>query len=89
MHILDKTIFEILDLYELPRPSSVFQAGASSGQEIDVFFTQGIEVGVFIEPLDLPFLALCKKCISTTSDSTFYFIDVTTSSIYVIKFRNP
>ena len=63
MHILDKTIFEILDLYELPRPSSVFQAGASSGQEIDVFFTQGIEVGVFIEPLDLPFLALCKKCI--------------------------
>ncbi len=32
-------------------PKGVFQVGASSGQEIKSFITQGIKTGIFVEPL--------------------------------------
>jgi len=62
MNILDKNIFEILDSFGLPRPKSVFQVGASCGQEIDFFFAHGVLSGVFLEPLPASFQSLSDKC---------------------------
>ncbi len=43
-------------------PVSVLQVGASAGQEIDDFYSEGIRAGIFLEPLDYPFNLLSKKC---------------------------
>ena len=55
-------LYKILDQFELAKPVSVFQIGASGGQELDVFFENGIVEGVFIEPLDFPFSVLQARC---------------------------
>ncbi len=39
-------------------PSSIVQIGASGGNYVDDFYRMGIEEGIFIEPLDIPFQML-------------------------------
>lgn len=46
----------------LPPPRGVLQVGASYGQEMAWFVENGIEAGVFIEPLPQPFAALSAYC---------------------------
>lgn len=50
-------------------PKGIFQVGASSGQEIKGFITQGIETGIFVEPLPNAYQELKK----TTSSQPGYF----------------
>jgi len=50
-------------------PKGVFQVGASSGQEIKGFVTQGIKTGIFVEPLPDAFQKLKKA----TSSQPGYF----------------
>jgi FkbM family methyltransferase len=50
-------------------PKGIFQVGASSGQEIKGFITQGIKTGIFVEPLPDAYQALKK----TTSSQPGYF----------------
>jgi FkbM family methyltransferase len=50
-------------------PKGVFQVGASSGQEIKGFITQGIETGIFVEPLPDAYQELKKA----TSSQAGYF----------------
>ena len=45
-------------------PVGVFQVGANTGQEINGFFSQGLKIGVFVEPLQDPFKILEKKVLS-------------------------
>jgi FkbM family methyltransferase len=56
-------LYDILNRFELEKPRSVFQIGASGGQELDMFFQNGIASGVFIEPLDYPFSILSQNCL--------------------------
>jgi len=50
-------------------PGGVFQVGASSGQEIKAFITQGIKTGIFVEPLPAAF----QKLKQATSAHLGYF----------------
>lgn len=50
-------------------PKGVFQVGASSGQEIKQFITQGIKTGIFVEPLPDAF----QKLKQATSSHPGYF----------------
>ena len=50
-------------------PKGIFQVGASFGQEIKVFVTQGIETGIFVEPLPDAYQGLKKA----TSSQPGYF----------------
>jgi FkbM family methyltransferase len=50
-------------------PKGVFQVGASSGQEIKGFVTQGIKTGIFVEPLPDAYEELKKA----TSSQPGYF----------------
>jgi FkbM family methyltransferase len=45
-------------------PVGVLQVGANSGQEINGFVSQGLKIGVFVEPLQDAFKALEKKVLS-------------------------
>lgn len=56
-------LYDILDRLELAKPTSVFQIGASGGQELDAFFENGVVHGVFVEPLDFPFVVLSERCV--------------------------
>lgn len=56
------TIFNVIEKYGLHRPESVFQVGASGGQELDDFKQNGIKFGVFVEPLDFPCSVLAARC---------------------------
>lgn len=55
-------MFAVLRKHGLPLPRTVFQIGASAGQEINQFAANGIQAGVFIEPLQQPFEILQKEC---------------------------
>lgn len=56
--------FSIIKDQKLQPPTSVIQVGASGGQEIDEFISNGIVDALLIEPLDLPFSVLSKRVIS-------------------------
>jgi len=62
MEILKTSIFQIIRQRGLHTPKSVLQVGANSGQEIERFYEAGIERGIFIEPLDIPFQTLSVRC---------------------------
>ena len=47
--------FSIIKKFNLINPSSLIQVGASGGQEIQDFISNGINHALFIEPLDIPF----------------------------------
>jgi FkbM family methyltransferase len=55
-------IFKLLASFSLPAPRSIMQIGASFGQEIDLFASNGISHGLFIEPLPFAFEILKEKC---------------------------
>jgi FkbM family methyltransferase len=55
-------LFQVIQELGLPRPRGVLQVGASYGQEMQWFVENGIQAGVFIEPLPEPFAALSKTC---------------------------
>jgi FkbM family methyltransferase len=54
--------FRVIKELGLPPPKGVLQVGASYGQEMAWFIENGIRAGVFIEPLQEPFLALSQVC---------------------------
>ena len=53
--------FQITKKYSLNPISSVLQIGASGGQEVSLFKSNGVIHAVMIEPLDYPFSILCKN----------------------------
>ncbi len=53
--------FQIVEKYKLDPISSVLQVGASGGQEIPLFRSNGVAHAVMIEPLDYPFSVLCAN----------------------------
>jgi FkbM family methyltransferase len=55
-------LFHQLQDLALPRPQGILQVGASFGQELDWFRTNGVTHGVFIEPLAEPFKVLGALC---------------------------
>ena len=55
-------MFQILRENQLPAILSVIQVGASAGQEVPIFRTEGIQAGLFIEPIDDVFELLCSAC---------------------------
>ena len=55
-------LFQVIQELGLPRPRGVLQVGASYGQEMQWFVENGIQAGVFIEPLPEPFQALSRTC---------------------------
>ncbi len=61
MKIYNKTIFEILRDNRLAPPTSILQVGASVGQELEIFSKNGIDYGLFIEPLDDQFRVLSDR----------------------------
>jgi FkbM family methyltransferase len=55
-------LFETLKKIGLPAPRGVLQVGASAGQEMRQFLENGIQAGVFIEPLPEPYAYLSAVC---------------------------
>ena len=55
-------LFPTLRELNLPLPRGVLQIGASYGQEMREFLENGIQAGVFIEPLPEPFQHLSGLC---------------------------
>jgi FkbM family methyltransferase len=55
-------LFSTLKGMGLPAPRGVLQVGASYGQEMREFLENGIQAGVFIEPLPEPFAHLSGVC---------------------------
>ena len=55
-------LFQVIQELGLQRPRGVLQVGASYGQEMQWFVENGIQAGVFIEPLPEPFAALSRTC---------------------------
>ena len=55
-------LFQVIQELGLPKPRGVLQVGASYGQEMQWFVENGIQAGVFIEPLPEPFQALSRTC---------------------------
>jgi len=62
MNPLSLPLFPVLQAMQLPRPQGILQVGASYGQEIGSFVSEGIRAGVFIEPLPAPFAHLAALC---------------------------
>jgi FkbM family methyltransferase len=56
------SLFETIRTMGLPAPRGVLQVGASYGQEMADFLHNGIQCGVFIEPLPEPFAHLSSLC---------------------------
>ncbi len=56
-------LFQTLRELGLPAPRGVLQVGASYGQEMTWFVENGIQAGVFIEPLPEPFAVLSQSCL--------------------------
>jgi FkbM family methyltransferase len=59
-----KNPFSIIKGQNLHLPSSVIQVGASGGQEIDEFVSNGVVDALLIEPLEVPFLVLSQRVVS-------------------------
>lgn len=57
-------LFSKLDELPMPRPKGVFQVGASVGQELRYFQENGIQRGIFVEPLTKSFEALSLQCLA-------------------------
>jgi FkbM family methyltransferase len=55
-------LFDVIRDLGLPAPRGVLQVGASYGQEMGWFVDNGIQAGVFIEPLPEPFAVLSQSC---------------------------
>lgn len=55
-------LFQVVQELNLPAPRGMLQVGASYGQELETFISNGIGCGVFIEPLEAPFQFLAKQC---------------------------
>lgn len=55
-------LFQAIRDLGLPTPRGVLQVGASYGQEMKWFIENGIEAGVFVEPLAEPFRVLSESC---------------------------
>ena len=55
-------LFKTIHDLGLPPPKGILQVGASYGQEIGHFVQQGIQHGLFIEPLAEPFAHLSGLC---------------------------
>jgi FkbM family methyltransferase len=55
-------LFSTLRELKLPMPRAVLQVGASYGQEMSEFLENGIQAGVFIEPLPEPFAHVAGMC---------------------------
>lgn len=55
------TLFNVIDKYQLKKPSTLIQIGASGGQEIEDFVNFGISEALLIEPLDYPFSILKER----------------------------
>lgn len=55
-------LFKTIRDLELPPPKGILQVGASYGQELLGFLQNGIQHGVFIEPLAEPFTHLAGVC---------------------------
>ena len=55
-------LFQVIQELGLPKPRGVLQVGASYGQEMQWFVENGIQAGVFIEPLPEPFSVLSRTC---------------------------
>lgn len=53
--------FELLDKFDLPRSTLVFQVGASYGQELNYFKRSGVKSCVCFEPIPSVYEELCKK----------------------------
>jgi FkbM family methyltransferase len=56
------SLFPRLRELHLPMPRGVLQVGASYGQEMKEFLDNGIQAGVFIEPLPEPYQFLANTC---------------------------
>lgn len=55
-------VFGYFEKFELTRPQSVLQIGASVGQEVPVFQRNGVTSAVLLEPLEAPFAYLYQAC---------------------------
>jgi len=55
-------LFETLRALGVPAPQGVLQLGASFGQELQSFVSNGVGCGVFVEPLPEPFAQLSSLC---------------------------
>lgn len=62
MKIFETSLFRIIEEYSCPPVHSVLQVGASGGQEISFFRENGVQSGLFIEPLDFAFKILEEQC---------------------------
>ena len=58
-------IFDLIDYLKSPRPVGVMQVGASYGQEIELFKSNGIKTCIMIEPLPEPFNYISNICKNT------------------------
>jgi FkbM family methyltransferase len=58
----DFSLFDTLRGLNVPMPKGVLQLGASYGQELREFVDNGIQCGVFIEPLAEPYKHLSGLC---------------------------
>jgi FkbM family methyltransferase len=56
------SLFPTLAQMNLPAPRGVLQVGASYGQEMREFLSNGIRAGVFVEPLPQPHAHLVQVC---------------------------
>ncbi len=55
------TPFQLIKKYHLQNPLTLIQVGASGGQEIEEFISNGIKQALLIEPLDMPFSILSAR----------------------------
>lgn len=55
------SLFDLVDSLGLPRPRGIFQVGANSGQEIEMFSSMGVESAFLVEPTSEAFTTLKGK----------------------------
>jgi len=55
-------LFELLKSVQLEGPKGILQVGASYGQELEMFISNGVKVGVLIELLPAPFAHIGNIC---------------------------
>jgi hypothetical protein len=56
-----KSPFDIINKYNLNKPTSLIQIGASGGQELEEFVANNITDALLIEPLEMPFSILKER----------------------------
>jgi len=54
-------VFELTRKFNLPKPTTLIQVGASGGQEVELFLHNDVTDTILIEPLDYPFDVLAEK----------------------------